>query len=131
MPEALFGLKMMDYLDCEVEDVYRLLKADAILSDRLMTLVRTAMFGSGRNEPINLEDVIVRLGVKQVMDMVYALKLPKRFKKCKVFGQVELWKHSLEIAFIARSMARKVFAKKVEKKIFEPSLPAKFLILNF
>ena len=109
LPEILLGLqKLMDDPDCEVEDVYRLIKADAVLSGRLITLANSALFGSGREETRNLEDAVVRLGMKQVMDLVYALELPKTFKKSKAFDQIEFWKHSMAVAFICRSLAKKV-----------------------
>lgn len=109
LPEILLGLqKLMDDPDCEVEDVYRLIKADAVLSGRLITLANSALFGSGREESRNLEDAVVRLGMKQVMDLVYALELPKTFKKSKAFDQVGFWKHSMAVAFICRSLAKKV-----------------------
>lgn len=109
LPEILLGLqKLMDDPDCEVEDVYHLIKTDPIMSGRLITLANSALFGSGRNETRNLEDAVVRLGMSQVIDLVYALELPKTFKKSKAFDQVQFWKHSLAVAFIARSLAKKV-----------------------
>ncbi|MBL7021338.1 MAG: HDOD domain-containing protein [Nitrospinaceae bacterium] len=108
LPKILFGLqKLMDDPDCEVQDVYRLLKTDPVLSGRLITLANSALFGSGRDETRNLEDAVVRLGMNQVIDLVYALVLPKTFKKSKAFDQIEFWKHSLAVAFIARSLAKK------------------------
>ena len=108
LPESLFGLqKLMDDPDCEVEDVYRLIKTDPVLSGRLITLANSALFGTGREEPRNLQDAVVRLGMKQVMDLVYALELPKTFKKSKAFDQIEFWKHSMAGAFITRSLAKK------------------------
>jgi HD-like signal output (HDOD) protein len=76
----------------------------------LITLSNSALFGSGRNETRNLEDAVVRLGMNQVMDLVYALELPKTFKKCKAFDQVEFSKHLLALAFISRSLARKMLS---------------------
>ena len=85
LPEILLGLqKLMDDPDCEVEDVYHLIKTDPIMSGRLITLANSALFGSGRNETRNLEDAVVRLGMSQVIDLVYALELPKTFKKAKL-----------------------------------------------
>ena len=111
LPEILFGLqKIMDDPDCEVEDVYRLIKTDAILSGRLITLANSALFGTGRDETRNLQDAVVRLGMKQVMDLVYALELPKTFKKNKAFDQIEFWKHSMAVAFITRSLAKKLLS---------------------
>ena len=90
LPEILFGLqKIIDDPDCEVEDVYRLIKTDPVLSGRLITLANSALFGTGRDETRDLQDAVVRLGMKQVMDLVYALELPKTFKKSKAFDQIE------------------------------------------
>jgi HD-like signal output (HDOD) protein len=44
------------------------------------------------------------------MGLVYALELPRTFKKSKAFDQVEFWKHSLVEAFISRSLAKKVLS---------------------
>ncbi len=111
LPEILFGLqKLMDDPDCEVEDVYRLIKTDPVLSGRLITLANSALFGTGKEETRNLEDAVVRLGMQQVMDLVFALELPKSFKKSKAFDQIQFWKHSMAVAFITRSLAKKLLA---------------------
>ena len=45
LPEILFGLqKIIDDPDCEVEDVYRLIKTDPVLSGRLITLANSALW---------------------------------------------------------------------------------------
>ena len=111
LPEVLLGLqKLMNDPDCEVEDVYRLIKTDPVLSGRIITLANSALFGSGKDTTRNLEDAVIRLGMQQVMDLVYALELPRTFKKCKAFDQIEFWKHSLAVAFISRSLAQKVLS---------------------
>jgi HD-like signal output (HDOD) protein len=111
LPEILFGLqKLMEDPDCEVEDVYRLIKTDPVLSGRLITLANSALFGTGKEETRNLEDAVVRLGMQQVMDLVFALELPKTFKKSKAFDQIQFWKHSMAVAFITRSLAKKLLA---------------------
>ncbi len=111
LPKILLGLqKLMDDADCDVEDVYRLIKTDPVLSGRLITLANSALFGSGRDETQNLEDAVVRLGMKQSMDLLYALELPRTFQKSKAFDQIEFWKHSMAVAFITRSLARKVLS---------------------
>ena len=111
LPEILLGLqKLMDDPDCDVEDVYRLMKTDPVLSGRLITLANSALFGSGRDKTRNLEDAVVRLGMNQVIDLVYALELPKTFKKSKAFDQIGFWKHSMAVAFISRSLAKKALS---------------------
>lgn len=111
LPEILFGLqKIIDDPDCDVEDVYQLIKTEPVLSGRLITLANSALFGTGKDVTTNLEDAVIRLGIKQVMDLVFALELPKTFKKSKAFDQIEFWKHSLAVAFITRSLAKKVLS---------------------
>ena len=66
LPEILFGLqKIIDDPDCEVEDVYRLIKTDPVLSGRLITLANSALFGTGRDETRDLQDAVARLGLKR------------------------------------------------------------------
>ena len=70
LPEILFGLqKIIDDPDCEVEDVYRLIKTDPVLSGRLITLANSALFGTGRDETRDPQDAVVRLGMKQVIGL--------------------------------------------------------------
>jgi HD-like signal output (HDOD) protein len=64
----------------------------------------------GKETTRNLEDAVVRLGMQQVMDLVYALELPRTFRESKAFDQVEFWKHSLAVALISRSLAKKVLS---------------------
>ncbi len=111
LPEILLGLqKLMNDPNCEVEDVYHLLKTDPVLSGRIITLANSALFGSGKETTRNLEDAVIRLGMQQVMDLLYALELPRTFSRSKAFDQVEFWKHSLAVAFISRSLAKKVLS---------------------
>lgn len=111
LPEILFALqKIIDDPDCDVENVYQLIKTEPVLSGRLITLANSALFGSGKDVTTNLEDAVIRLGIKQAMDLVFALELPKTFKKSKAFDQIEFWKHSLAVAFITRSLAKKVLS---------------------
>ena len=54
LPEVLLGLqKLMNDPDCEVEDVYRLLKTDPVLSGRIITLANSALFGWGKETTRN------------------------------------------------------------------------------
>ena len=96
------------------------LKTDPVLSGRLITLANSAFFGTGKDETRNLEDAVVRLGMKQVMDLVYALELPKTFKKSKAFDQIEFWKHSMAVAFITRSLGQWLLSHDHSLKKFFP-----------
>ena len=54
------------------------------MSGWLITFASIVLFGSSRNETRNLEDALVRLGMNQVIDLVYALGFSKTFKKAKL-----------------------------------------------
>ena len=82
LPEILFGLqKIIDDPDCEVEDVYRLIKTDPVLSGGLITLANSALFGTGRDETRDLKDAVVRLGMKQVKDPCLCPRIDKDIQK--------------------------------------------------
>jgi len=54
--EIIFWLeKLMDNPDCEFKGFYRLIKTDAVLPGRLITLNNSALFGTGRNMTQNLK----------------------------------------------------------------------------
>ena len=72
----------------------------------VLLLANSTLFGSGKGTTRNLEYAVVRLGVQQVMNLVYALELPRTFRKSKSFDQVEFCKHSLAVAFISQSLAK-------------------------
>ncbi len=89
----------------DIEEISGLIQTEPVLSGRLIKLSNSVLFGGGRDEVHNLNEAIMRLGMKMVLDLAYTLELPKAFKKSKSFDHIQFWKHSLGVAYISRSLA--------------------------
>jgi HD-like signal output (HDOD) protein len=88
----------------DIEEIAGLIQTEPVLSGRLIKLSNSVLFGGGRDEVLDLNSAIMRLGLKMVLDLAYTLELPKAFKKSKSFDHVEFWKHSLGVACLSRSL---------------------------
>lgn len=91
--------------DCDVLEISGIIETEPVLSARLIKLSNSVLFGGGREDTEYLNDAVMRLGVKMVLDMAYSLKLPGLFKKPKGFDQLKFWTHSLGVTYLTRSLA--------------------------
>jgi len=89
----------------DIEEISGLIQTEPVLSGRLIKLSNSVLFGGGRDEVQNLNEAIMRLGMKMVLDLAYTLELPKAFKKSKSFDHIQFWKHSLGVAYLSRALA--------------------------
>ncbi|MBT5469770.1 MAG: HDOD domain-containing protein [Nitrospina sp.] len=89
----------------DIEEISGLIQTEPVLSGRLIKLSNSVLFGGGRDEVHDLNEAIMRLGMKMVLDLAYTLELPKAFKKSKSFDHIQFWKHSLGVAYLSRSLA--------------------------
>jgi HD-like signal output (HDOD) protein len=121
LPKVLLELqKLKNDPDCNVDDICRLIKSDMVLTGKLVTLSNTVFFSGGREKADNIEEAIVRLGMKMVLDLCYCVEVPKAFKKIKSFDQTQFWKHSLAVSYMTRLLANELLED-------EDSLEASFL----
>ena len=88
----------------DIEEISGLIQTEPVLSGRLIKLSNSVLFGGGRDDVLDLNSAIMRLGLKMVLDLAYTLELPKAFKKSKSFDHVEFWKHSLGVACLSRTL---------------------------
>ena len=98
--------------DSDIEEISGLIQTEPVLSGRLIKLSNSVLFGGGRDEVMDLDSAIMRLGLKMVMDLAYTLELPKVFKKPKSFDHVEFWKHSLGVAYLSKALISHVGGSK-------------------
>ena len=61
--------------------------------------------------------VALRLGVKMVLDLVYAVEIPKAFKKLRGFDHMSFWKHSFAVGFLSRTLSMKFLKDKEDREI--------------
>jgi len=117
LPDILMNLEIkINDPDCDILEVSGIIETEPVLSGRLIKLSNSVLFGGGREKTEDLNDAVMRLGVKMVLDMAYTLKLPGLFKKAKAFDQFHFWTHSLGVAYLTRSLAHmvKVSPKEIE-----------------
>lgn len=109
LPEILMNLeKKINDQECDVLEVSGIIESEPVLSGRLIQLANSVLFGGGRENVEDMNDAVMRLGVKMVLDMAYTLKLPGLFNKSKSFNQFDFWTHSLGVAYLTRSLAHMV-----------------------
>ena len=89
----------------DIEEISGLIQTEPVLSGRLIKLFNSLLFGGGRDEVHDLNQAIMRLGMKVVLDLAYTLELPKAFKKSKCFDYIQFWRHSFGVAYLSRSLA--------------------------
>ncbi len=103
LSDILIGLEgRINDPECDIEEVSDLIQTEPVLSGRLIRLSNSVLFGGGREEVLDLNAAIMRLGLKMVLDLAYTLELPNAFKKSKSFDHVEFWKHSLGVACLSK-----------------------------
>jgi HD-like signal output (HDOD) protein len=106
LPEILINLeRKVNDPDCDVMEISGIIESEPVLSGRLIQLSNSVLFGGGRENTEDLNDAVMRLGVKMVLDMAYSLKLPGLFSKPKGLNQLLFWTHSLGVAYLTRSLA--------------------------
>jgi HD-like signal output (HDOD) protein len=109
LPKVLLELqKLKNDPDCNVDDICRLIKSDMVLTGKLVTLSNTVFFSGGRDKAENIEEAIVRLGIKMVLDLCYCVEVPKAFKEIKSFDQTQFWKHSLSVSYMTRLLTNEL-----------------------
>ena len=105
LPEILMNLeKKIHDPECDILEVSGIIESEPVLSGRLIQLANSVLFGGGRDNVEDMNDAVMRLGVKMVLDMAYTVKLPGLFSKPKSFNQLHFWTHSLGVAYLTRSL---------------------------
>jgi HD-like signal output (HDOD) protein len=91
-------------------EVAKILQADPVVAARLMQAANSAMY-TGKASVDNLNAAIVRLGLKNVRELVMAVTMREVFKAKNALlkkRMVELWMHSTLVAAISSVLARKL-----------------------
>ncbi len=106
LPDILINLEnRVNDPDSDILEISGIIETEPVLSARLIKLSNSVLFGGGREKTADLNDALMRLGLKMVLDMAYTLKLPGLFSKPKGFDQLLFWTHSLGVAYLTRSLA--------------------------
>ncbi|HIJ51202.1 MAG TPA: HDOD domain-containing protein [Nitrospinae bacterium] len=95
-----------------------IIETEPVLSGRLIQLSNSVLFGGGRGKPVDFQDSVMRMGIKMVLDLAYTVSLPGVFRKPKGSNQYNFWTHSLDVAYLTRSLAHIV--KYLMRKLSSP-----------
>lgn len=78
LPEVLSKIeqKVYDPYNC-ISDISSLIYAEPVLSRNLLRFANIVFIGGGRDKGEDLDNDIVRLGLKMVLDLAYTFELPK------------------------------------------------------
>lgn len=110
--------------DFDVEDISRLIQSDPSLSGELMRLANSSFFG-GIEKVLTVRDAIVRLGMRQVTDLVilsgqrryYRLKDPRLHEFVE-----QLWRHAVACALGSEWLASKLNLDELRDEAFMAGL---------
>ncbi len=92
--------------DSDVNSVVDLVETESVISGRLIHLANSVLFSGGRDPAHDISEAISRLGIKNSLDLVYSLELPKSFKKSQNLNPLTFWKHSFGVAYLTQIFAR-------------------------
>ena len=67
LPDILINLEnRVNDPDCDILEISGIIEAEPVLSGRLIQLSNSVLFGGGREDTEDLNDAVMRLGVKMV-----------------------------------------------------------------
>jgi len=117
LPEVLITLeKKINDPDCDIYEVCALIESDPVLAGNLMKLSNTVFFGGGRGFLDDLPSVVLRVGVKMVLELAYTTILPGMFSKYEEIDLNQFWRHSLWVSFLTQSLGEETNLPEEERK---------------
>ncbi len=117
LPEILLKLQtLINDPESEIEEIARLIETEPVLSGRLIKLANSVLYGGGREPAEDLSSVVMRLGVKMILDLAYALQLTNVFSKFKSLDQYKFWMHSMAVACLTQALCKKANLPEEERQ---------------
>lgn len=117
LPEILLKLQtLVNDPESEIEEIARLIETEPVLSGRLITLANSVLYGGGREPAEDLPSVVMRLGVKMILDLAYTLQLTNVFTKFKSLDQYKFWMHSMAVACLTQALSKKANLPEEERQ---------------
>lgn len=117
LPEILLKLQtLINDPESEIEEIARLIETEPVLSGRLIKLSNSVLYGGGREPAEDLSSVVMRLGVKMILDLAYALQLTNVFTKFKSMDQYKFWMHSMAVACLTQTLSKKANLPEEERQ---------------
>jgi len=107
LPEVVYKInEVVESKTASATDLHRVIKADPVLSAKLLRLVNSAYHGLP-GQVGSVEKAIILLGVKSVKNLAVASGIEQMFHRLDLSGPVtgrDLWVHCLAVATAAREL---------------------------
>ncbi len=110
LPQVVFQInELVESRTASAADLHRVIKADPVLSARLLKLVNSAYYGLP-GKVASLEKAVILLGVTAVKNLAVAASVEQLFRNVKLAGPYsgrDLWMHCLAVSAGARNLAQR------------------------
>jgi len=112
LPEVLVRLdKELSDPEVEVRSISSIIGMDPILAGQVLRMANSAYYSRGGAALTNSGAAVMRLGIRTVRGLVYALSLPRMFTspaRGQAFSHSMFWKHSLGVGAFSQALGRKL-----------------------
>jgi HD-like signal output (HDOD) protein len=106
LPEVLTRLdRSLRDPDVDLRVVADLAASDAVLAGQIVRMANSAYYARGSSHVSGLAPAIHRMGLRALRGLVYALTLPRSFRRDGGFPSRLLWRHSLAVAALSSEIA--------------------------
>jgi HD-like signal output (HDOD) protein len=110
LPEILVRLdRELRNPDVDVKSIASIISMDPVLAGQVLRMANSAYYSRGAAPQSNPAAAVIRLGIRTVHGLVYALSLPRAFPKQPAgspFSHAQFWKHSLAVAAFGQALAK-------------------------
>jgi len=118
MPEVgMRAAELSKNKNVSIDELSSLIIQDAALTSRLISIANSPFYSSGRDFD-SIDDAIVRIGLRDVNDLIVAISNKNMFEKASgIFDKMlsKLWEHSFATGSCAKIISRKLGIKNVDR----------------
>lgn len=117
LPRVIININaMLSDENASIGDIARAIESEPVLAGRTLKLANSAMFGGGRQSITSVAMSVGRLGLTRVREIIYSLELPNLFAGTDMLDHMQLWRHSLSVAYVARLITQKMGMNPAEQE---------------
>lgn len=118
LPEILLRLqnKVRDP-KVSISDIAKIIEMEPVLAGRILNLANSAFYSRGFNQIKTLSLAIGKLGLREIIKMVYSIELTKIFIDSTILDYSQFWRHSLSVAIFSQTLSRRIKSLQEEQEI--------------
>lgn len=100
-----------------ITDISKLIEIDPVLSGKILKLSNSSFYSRGSKPITTLPMAINKIGLKEIVKLVYSIKLSGLFIDSKLLDRKQFWKHSLAVGIFTQTLCRLIDATPEEQEI--------------